>query len=97
MALIYTTNHAASSYGQPVLVDTETGIAYGPGDLLTTSQAAALLGVIPRTLRALAARHGVGRLLGPRVAVLTVTETESLRPYVRSGPGRPRKGDGAQP
>jgi hypothetical protein len=31
---ILTTGHAASSYGQPVLVDTETGQAYGKGDIL---------------------------------------------------------------
>jgi hypothetical protein len=29
-----TTEHAASSYGQAVLVDLETGEAYGPADLL---------------------------------------------------------------
>ena len=29
-----TTEHAASSYGQPVLVDHATGDAYGPGDVL---------------------------------------------------------------
>jgi hypothetical protein len=31
---ILTTEHSASSYGQPVLVDTETGQAYGTGDIL---------------------------------------------------------------
>lgn len=29
------TEHAASSYGQPVLVHRATGEAYGPGDILT--------------------------------------------------------------
>lgn len=29
-----TTDHAASSYGQPVLVNRGTGEAYGPGDVL---------------------------------------------------------------
>ena len=29
-----TTEHAAASYGQPVLVDRETGEAYGPADLV---------------------------------------------------------------
>ena len=29
-----TMDHAASSYGQPVLVDRETSEAYGPADLL---------------------------------------------------------------
>ena len=31
---ILTTDHAASSYGQPVLVYRSTGEAYGPGDIL---------------------------------------------------------------
>ena len=31
---ILTTDHAASSYGQPVLVHRSTGEAYGPGDIL---------------------------------------------------------------
>ncbi|MBA7629774.1 hypothetical protein ES703_37278 [subsurface metagenome] len=31
---ILTTEHAASSYNQPVLVDTETNIAYGTADVL---------------------------------------------------------------
>jgi hypothetical protein len=35
-----TTNHAASSYGQPVLVD-EAGTAYGPNDILPTGEGAA--------------------------------------------------------
>jgi hypothetical protein len=34
-----TTNHAASSYGQPVLVD-EAGTAYGPNDILPTGEGA---------------------------------------------------------
>jgi hypothetical protein len=29
-----TTEHAASSYGQPVLVNRGTGEAFGPGDIL---------------------------------------------------------------
>ena len=29
-----TNEHAASSYGQPVLVNRDTGEAYGPGDVL---------------------------------------------------------------
>lgn len=28
------TDHAASSYGQPVLVNRATGEAFGPGDIL---------------------------------------------------------------
>lgn len=36
MALRYrlTTDHAASSYGAPVLVDMQTGVAYGPADVV---------------------------------------------------------------
>jgi len=38
---ILTTEHAASSYGQPVLVNTETGQAYGEGDILPDGTPAA--------------------------------------------------------
>jgi hypothetical protein len=31
---ILTTDHAASSHGQPVLVNRASGAAYGPGDLV---------------------------------------------------------------
>ena len=31
---VLSTEHSASSYGQPVLVDTETREAYGRGDIL---------------------------------------------------------------
>ena len=31
---ILTTDHSASSYGQPVLVNRGTGEAFGPGDVL---------------------------------------------------------------
>ena len=40
---ILTTEHAASSYGQPVLVDTETNIAYGIADILPDGTPAAQL------------------------------------------------------
>ena len=33
-SFVLTTEHAASSYGQPVLVHRQTGTAYGPGDVL---------------------------------------------------------------
>jgi hypothetical protein len=39
---ILTTEHAASSYGQPVLVNTETNEAYGIGDILPDSIPAAM-------------------------------------------------------
>ncbi|MFW6113399.1 MAG: hypothetical protein ACOC78_00555 [Actinomycetota bacterium] len=38
---ILTTEHSASNYGIPVLVDTETGEAYGKGDTLPDGRAAA--------------------------------------------------------
>lgn len=49
-----TTDHAASSYGQPVLVDPQ-GCAYGPGDIISrhlvgTSEAAKILGWSPQKL-----------------------------------------------
>lgn len=40
---ILTTEHAASSYGQPVLVDTKTNIAYGTADILPDGTPAAEL------------------------------------------------------
>jgi len=40
---ILTTEHAASSYGQPVLEDAETGIAYGIADILPDGRPAAQL------------------------------------------------------
>jgi len=39
---ILTAEHAASSYGQPVLVDTETGQAYGVADILPDGTPAAI-------------------------------------------------------
>lgn len=47
-----TTDHAASSYNQPVLVGPD-GTAYGKLDLLTTAQAAEALGMTARRVRAL--------------------------------------------
>ena len=38
---ILTTEHAASSYGQPVVVDTKTGTAYGIADVLPDGRPAA--------------------------------------------------------
>ena len=35
-----TTQHAASSYGQPVLVDSRTGQAYGVADILPDGRSA---------------------------------------------------------
>ena len=35
---ILTTDHSASSYGQPVLVNLKTGEAYGPMDIFEPSQ-----------------------------------------------------------
>lgn len=90
MTMRYTTDHAASSYGQPVLVDDETGIAYGPGDLLTIAQSASLLGIHERHVRRLATAHGVGLRLGKRLTALTVAEAEALRAQLKPGMGRPK-------
>lgn len=87
----YTTDHAASSYGQPVLVDDETGTAYGPGDLLTMAQVASLLGVDARHARRLATAHGAGQRLGARMLVMTVAAAEGLRGKLKPGRGRPRR------
>lgn len=45
-----TTEHAASSYGVPVLVDPE-GVAYGPADMLPLSAMAAMRGIAISTLK----------------------------------------------
>lgn len=50
--LNYTTDHPASSYGIPVLVDA-AGNAYGEEDLIGTTKAAELLNVTPRRVLAL--------------------------------------------
>ena len=92
MALRYTADHAASSYGQPVLVDTETGAAYGPGDLLTATQAGALLGIGERHVRHLAKTHGVGATVNGRLVGIAVADAEGLRAHLRPGMGRPKKG-----
>jgi hypothetical protein len=44
------TDHSASSYGIPVVLDGR-GEPYGPGDLVTTAKAAELLGVTPGRIR----------------------------------------------
>lgn len=86
----YTTDHAASSYGQPVLVDDETGTAYGSGDLLTIAQSASLLGISDRHVRRLATAHGEGVRLNGRLMALTVAGAESLRAHLKPGMGRPK-------
>lgn len=87
----YTTDHAASSCGQAVLVDDETGVAYGSGDLITTSQVASLLDINERHARRLLIEHDVGQRIGARVLVATVAAAESLRSKLRPGMGRPKK------
>lgn len=61
-----TTDHSASSYGQPVLVS-PAGDAYGPGDLLTMRQVAELWGRSYPAVRAKADLFGFGRLGDLRV------------------------------
>jgi len=89
--LRYTTDHASSSYGQPVLVDDETGVAYGSGDILTTAQVAALLDIDQSHVRRLAVKHGIGTKLSDRVAILTVADAEQMRGLLKPGHGRPRR------
>lgn len=87
----YTTDHASSSYGQPVLIDDETGAAYGPGDLLTTAQAAEIIGIDPRSVRRLMRDHGLGRKMGPQFGMLTVAEMERIRAITPGKRGRPKR------
>jgi hypothetical protein len=53
-AWLLTTNHRASSHGQPVLVNRHNGHAFGPGDLVTLGKevmpAAMLVAWLARTL-----------------------------------------------
>lgn len=86
----YTTDHAASSYGQPVLVNDATGTAYGPGDILSTAQVAEILAIDSSHVRRLARDHGIGRLLSDRVAVMTVADMETMRALLKPGRGKPR-------
>lgn len=87
----WTTDHAASSYGQPVLVNDETGVAYGPGDNLATAEVADMLGISEGYVRRLARDYGVGEKRSKRVALMTVAEAESLRAKLKPGRGRPKK------
>ena len=91
MAWRYTTDHAASSYGQPVLVNDETGIAYGPGDKLATSEVASFLEIDESHVRRLARDHGFGEKRSERVALMTVAESEAIRALLKPGRGRPKK------
>lgn len=91
MTMRYTTDHAASSYGHLVLVDDETGTAYGSGDWLTIAQVADLLGIHERHVRRLATRHGLGLRLGTRLTALTVADAETLRGKLKPGHGRPKR------
>jgi excisionase family DNA binding protein len=86
----WTTDHSASSYGVPVLVDDE-GNAYGPGDLVTTEQAAALLGVTPGRVRHYLAD---GRLPGQKLGrdwLILVSDLEKIETHQGWPKGRPRK------
>lgn len=89
--LRYTTDHAASSYGIPVLVDDETGVAYGDADYLTTAQVATLLRVDQSHVRRLARTHGIGTKYSDRVLLITVAEAEALRALLKPGAGRPKR------
>lgn len=81
-----TTDHAASSYGQPVLVSPERE-AYGTADLLTAAQVAQMRGVEPRTIQDQMRR---GRIPARKLAgVWVATAADALVGYGR-GPGRDR-------
>lgn len=90
MAWRYTTDHAASSYGQPVLVDDETGTAYGPGDLLTAGQTAENLGINERHVRRIAHAHGVGVTINGRLMAISVADMERMRGLLKPGRGKPK-------
>lgn len=52
----------------------------------TVTEAAAVLGRAPVTVRQLAERHGRGRLVNPRLRLLTAADIEFMRALK---PGRP--------
>lgn len=60
-------------------------------DLATTAQAAATLGISPRTVRNLAKRYGLGFLLGPKALVFTQKDVIVMRQHSTGVPGRPAK------
>ena len=68
---ILTTNHAASSYGQPVLVNRGTGEAYGTGDIVKPYPS---WDYTP-------AFHAVRRMM--KTAVLSEEEKEICRRFTR--------------
>jgi len=55
------TDHAASSYGQPVLVKRSTGQAFGPGDILTAGTGDVLAADAVRRLAKTAKLDAEGR------------------------------------
>lgn len=74
-----TTDHPASSYGIPALVD-EAGRAYGPDDLLSASQAADLMGLSLREVQRLCKEGILSALnVGGRY-VIKVRDAESYTP-----------------
>jgi excisionase family DNA binding protein len=81
-----TTEHAAS-YGQPVLVSPD-GTAYGPGDLLTTAQAAAITGVGMRTMQEYVERGRIAAIRPARDYLMTVADVLA---FERPPQGRPPK------
>lgn len=85
----YTTDHAASCQGQPVLVSPE-GRAFGPGDLLSTTEAGAVLGVSSRRVLALIE---ASRLPAQRVGGRWVVRVRDLERVRERRNGRPRRTD----
>lgn len=72
------TDHAASSYGQPVLVAPD-GLAFGPADLLSGAQVAEALGTTQGYVRVMINRGVLpGRQIGKTWAVPAAAVIERL-------------------
>lgn len=59
--------------------------------LLTTSQAAARLGIDPSRVRRLAQRYGIGQKIGPRLWVFTDADVAALQSHSTGKSGRPSR------
>lgn len=58
---------------------------------LTSAQVAARLGIAPRTVRQLAAHHGIGTLVTPRLRLYSETDVRRLAAISTGKPGRPKR------
>jgi hypothetical protein len=59
--------------------------------ILTTTDAAARLGIHASRVRRLAARYGIGQKIGPRTWVFTEADIAALRTYSTGKSGRPSR------